>query len=70
MLDKFVTQSAVIRFFTVQEECFRVAPEYDFTLAPHEGKLYYESFDWGQDGPGWRDEARRALARLGLPEKI
>lgn len=70
MLDRFVTQSGVLRFFMVEEERFRVAPKYDFTLPPHEGKLYYESFDWGLDGPLWREEARRALARLGLPEKI
>lgn len=70
MLDRFVTQSGVLRFFTVEEERFRVAPKYDFTLPPHEGKLYYESFDWGQDGPGWREEARGALVRLGLSVMI
>lgn len=70
MLERFVTQSGVLRFFTIEEECFRPAPEYDFTLPPHEGKLYYESFDFGQDGPGWREEARGALARLALPKKI
>lgn len=70
MLERFVTQSRVLRFFTVEEECFRPAPKYDFTSAPHEGKLFYESFDWGQDGAGWREEARAALARLGLQGKI
>lgn len=70
MLERFITQSGVLRLFTVEEESFRVAPKYDFTLPPHEGKLFYESFDWGQDGPGWRKEARRALSSSGLPEKI
>lgn len=70
MLDRFITQSGLLRFISLEEECFRVAPKYDLTLAPHEGKLFYESFDWGQDGPGWREEAKRALVRLGLTEKI
>src|SRR3972149_1548020 len=70
MLDRFITQSGVLRFFTVEDERFRPAPKSDFTLPRHEGKLYYESFDWGQDGLLWREEAGRSLARLGLPEKI
>lgn len=70
MLDRFVTQSGVLRFISIEEECFRVAPKYDFTMAPHEGKLFYESYDWGHDGPGWREEAKRALATFGIDEKI
>jgi LmbE family N-acetylglucosaminyl deacetylase len=70
MLERFETQSGTLRFFTVEEECFRTAPQYDFTQPPHAGKLFYESFDWGLDGPGWREEARGALEKLGLKGKI
>ncbi len=66
MLDRFKTQSGILRFFTVEEESFRPAPKYDYTLPPHGGKLFYESFDWGIDGALWRAQARAALEKLGL----
>lgn len=70
MLDRFRTQSALLRLFTVEEESFRPAPMYDYTLAPHGGELFYESFDWGIDGARWRREAKAALERLGLTGPI
>lgn len=66
MLERFETQAGMLRHFTVGEECFRPAPKYDFLRPPHEGRLYYESFDWGQDGEEWRGEAKKVLAELGL----
>lgn len=66
MMERFTTQAGMLRHFTVEEESFRLAPRYDFTQPPHEGKLYYEFFDWGQDWQGWREEARKAMASLGI----
>lgn len=66
MIERFSTQTGLLRHFTVEEESFRPAPKYDFTRPPHEGRLYYESFDWGIDGALWREEAKKAIIGLGL----
>jgi N-acetylglucosamine malate deacetylase 2 len=62
----FQTQQHVLAEFPLDKERFRFAPEYDFTIAPHGGKLYYENFDWGVNGESWRVFAREALLSLGL----
>jgi LmbE family N-acetylglucosaminyl deacetylase len=66
MYDRFPSQKAVLDQFPIGIERFRVAPEYDFTRAPHRGKLNYEYFDWGMDPREWRREAKRALKKLGI----
>jgi len=70
MLERFATQSGVLRHFTVEEESFRPAPRYDYTLPPHDGKLFYESFEWGIGGREWRVQAKAALGSLGLKGPI
>jgi LmbE family N-acetylglucosaminyl deacetylase len=42
MFAAHASQARVLGRFPVDSERFRVAPEYDFARAPHEGKLYYE----------------------------
>jgi LmbE family N-acetylglucosaminyl deacetylase len=64
MIECFVTQRETIRLFPVEVERFRVAPSYDFTKPPHEGRLHYEYFDWGMTGTTWRELAREALGNL------
>jgi LmbE family N-acetylglucosaminyl deacetylase len=66
MFQCFRTQREVLRWFPVDVERFRRAPCYDFTRAPHEGKLYYENFDWGMTGAHWRGLAQAAIATLRL----
>jgi N-acetylglucosamine malate deacetylase 2 len=43
----FQTQQETLCLFQCRTERFRTAPVYDFTRPPHQGKLYYENFDWG-----------------------
>lgn len=65
MLRDFETQARTLEpFLLPQFECFRAAPDYDFLQPPHEGKLYYENFDWGISGASWRNLARHALSNL------
>lgn len=65
MLCEFKTQAKTLAPFMLPEvESFRRAPEYDFHRAPHAGRLFYENFDWGIDGAGWRDLARDAERSL------
>lgn len=67
MLAAFESQCRTLKpFMSPQSETFRKAPKYDFRRAPHEGKLFYENFDWGVDGRTWRELAGRALTRLDL----
>ena len=39
--------SADADIFPIAIERFRPAPDYDFTQPPHEGRLFYENYDWG-----------------------
>jgi len=68
LMDCHVTQQMTLKSFSIRIERFRSAPVYDFTQAPHEGKLHYELFDWGMTGVPWRELARQALITLGLEE--
>ncbi len=66
MLDCFVTQKRMLEQFPVDEERYRPAPAYDFTEAPHPGRLFYENFDWGITGGEWRRLAGEALRSAGI----
>ncbi len=70
MVDCFATQREVLRNFPIDIERFRAAPAYDFTQAPHAGKLFYENFPWGMTGEKWRRLAAEALQRLGMPAAL
>jgi LmbE family N-acetylglucosaminyl deacetylase len=61
MFDCFATQRRVLGNFSIDVERFRKAPEYDFTLPPHAGTLYYERFEWGMTGERFRALAREVL---------
>jgi hypothetical protein len=64
MLDQYASQARVLRSFAGGGEHFRLAPDYDFTLPPHLGELYYEMFDWGMTGARWRTLAADAIESL------
>jgi len=64
MFECFRSQEHVLREFSTDEECFRVAPEYDFLKAPHAGNLYYEDKNWGVSGQQWRYLAVKAAHDL------
>lgn len=66
MFECFGTQAQVLRNFRRDKESFRAAPRYDFRQAPHPGRLFYESFDWGATRESWTAAAGNALERLGL----
>jgi LmbE family N-acetylglucosaminyl deacetylase len=66
LVDCFVTQRRMLSQFPLDIECYRRAPEYDFTTPPHPGRLWYEWFNWGIGGERWREHAGAALAELGL----
>jgi LmbE family N-acetylglucosaminyl deacetylase len=67
LLACYVTQRRVLAWFPNETEAFRPAPHYDFSTPPHQGRLWYEWFDWGMDGERWRRLAAGALEALGIP---
>jgi LmbE family N-acetylglucosaminyl deacetylase len=66
MYDCFYTQNGVLRDMPVRVERFRPAPRYDFTQAPHAGRLRYERYPLGIRGRHWRQLAADAMEHLGL----
>jgi LmbE family N-acetylglucosaminyl deacetylase len=62
----FTSQAATLAHFSLERELFRIAPAYAFAQRPHEGRLFYEYFDWGLDGRQWQARASEALGSLGL----
>lgn len=54
MLKEFYTQRDSIQYFELEKEVFRLAPEYNYRIPPHDGLLYYENFNWGITGKEWR----------------
>ena len=60
----FASQKQVLEMFSPYVERFRLAPSYDFTQAPHAGRLYYEYFDWGMNGARFRDAALLCHSRF------
>jgi LmbE family N-acetylglucosaminyl deacetylase len=60
MLACFTSQSEALAQFRDDIECFRYAPNYDFTELPHPGLPYYESFNWGTTAAEWRRRAKHA----------
>jgi LmbE family N-acetylglucosaminyl deacetylase len=66
MYDCFYTQNGVLRDMPVRMEKYRPAPCYDFTQAPHAGRLRYERYPLGIRGKHWRQLAADAMEHLGL----
>src|SRR3954453_691091 len=60
MISCFTSQLHMLQHFPLDVERYREAPTYDFTAAPHPGKLYYENFNWGVTGDRWRRLAEEA----------
>lgn len=64
MLDGFRSQLDVVAQFPLDAEMFRIAPEHDFSQAPHAGTLGYEPEGFGMDPRLWRALARVAERQL------
>ena len=47
LVECFSTQKEVLSCFKVEEERFRIAPEYNFRKPPHTGQVSYDQFPWG-----------------------
>jgi LmbE family N-acetylglucosaminyl deacetylase len=70
MLRCHQTQAATLQYFSTERERFRIAPNYEFTRPPHEGKLFYENFNWGMTADRWCELASRALSGLAMEVQL
>ena len=61
MMQAYASQRLVLENFPIHEERLRLAPEYDFSEPPHEGKLWYEFMAWQMTGARWRELALAAI---------
>ena len=62
----FASQRETLGLFGTEREQYRLAPVYDFTRRPHNGRLYYEGFPWGMTGDRFCELAKVAQKKLGL----
>jgi LmbE family N-acetylglucosaminyl deacetylase len=66
ILASYVTQAETLQYFPIAIERFRPAPSYDFTRPPHDGRLFYENYNWGMSSGSFCKLARDAMRELGL----
>lgn len=69
MMSAHRTQRIALEPFDLSTERFRIAPAYNLSELPSEGRLLYERYDWGLTGREWLPLARSALAELGLEKR-
>jgi N-acetylglucosamine malate deacetylase 2 len=62
MMDAYASQRLVLENFPIHQERLRLAPEYNFSEPPHEGKLWYEWMGWPMTAVRWRELATSAIA--------
>lgn len=60
MMDEYQSQRLVLENFPINSERLRIAPVYDFSQPPHQGKLWYECMGWTITGALWRELAAAA----------
>lgn len=64
MFECFQSQRESLSVSPFGPEKFRQPEDYDFTVPPNGGSLYYETFDWAPSWDEWQSRAQQALADL------
>jgi N-acetylglucosamine malate deacetylase 2 len=64
LIDCYQTQRQTLSKFSLEYERFRIAPQYDFSRAPHAGEFLYDRFPWGMTSERFRSLARAAEQEL------
>ncbi len=58
----YASQASVTRWFPVSREAYRIAPTYDFSLAPSTPGCWYDRKAWKTTSAQWRTSAAAAMA--------
>jgi LmbE family N-acetylglucosaminyl deacetylase len=66
LLSFFTSQQYLLKNYDSHVESYRIAPVYDFSKPPHEGKIHYDNFDWGIKNEEWREIANDTLEMFNL----
>jgi LmbE family N-acetylglucosaminyl deacetylase len=64
LLAGYHSQAERLKSVPLEQECFRLAPTYDFTHPPHDGPILYERYSWGMTVREWCALATVATERL------
>jgi len=64
LLACFTTQRETLKYFSVDQECFRIAPAYDFQKPPHAPPVFYDGYPWGMHSTRFCRLARKAEENL------
>jgi LmbE family N-acetylglucosaminyl deacetylase len=64
LLACFTTQRETLKYFGVDQECFRIAPSYDFQKPPHPPPVFYDGYPWGMESRRFCQLALRAEENL------
>ena len=64
LLACFATQRATLKEFSNDREQYRIAPMYDFTRPPHQGRVHYDHYPWGMTSERFCELATRAEIRF------
>jgi len=72
MLLCYESQRSVLQAFvaSMDEEAFRLAPDYDFAVPPHVGQLWYEAQGWAMSGQEWRRLATFLIQQRRLEKSL
>ena len=62
LLACFPSQHDILRRFPADQECFRIAPRYDFLHPPHTPPVFYDQHPWGMTSQRFCELAREADA--------
>lgn len=60
----FATQQETLKYFGVEQECFRIAPRYDFQKPPHPPPVFYDGYPWGMNSHRFVQLAQTAEQRM------
>jgi len=64
LLSCYHSQALTLNTVPLAQECFRLAPSYDFSRPPHDGTTLYERHPWGMTVQNWCALANVASERL------
>jgi LmbE family N-acetylglucosaminyl deacetylase len=65
MMQCFATRKSILAPYKLDAERFRPSGLTRFLQLPNEGRLYYETRDWGMTGARWLSLAEEAIAAVG-----
>lgn len=64
LLRCFTTQQETLKYFSTEQERFRIAPHYNFRKPAHHLPVFYDQYPWGMTSDRFCELAREAIQTL------